>query len=327
MDAQFSIRPAIETDCSEILRLIQELADYEKMPDGPKIGAEVLIGDGFNNAEAAYYHCLVAESQDAPGQLVAYCLYFYTYSTDVGRCVYMEDLYVSPNFRSKGLGKSLWQTLVKNALERDCVRCEFVVLDWNQSSIEFYHLQGAKNMSSQEGWVQLRMNESVMASFKAPKTLSNTKVRRALKSDGPKIWNLIMEQTGMDGRLRKPYLNPQALSRDGIESDDPYFHCLVGENHENPSIIEGYLLYYYVYSTWEGRAVCMEDFYVSPKSRNKGIGQSLLEALLKYSGLFLRLTWSYGTMVCMATSDVLLRTVGMWFTTMMSLIFRHDWAA
>eukprot|EP00094_Tigriopus_californicus_P002871 TCALIF_02768-PA protein Name:"Similar to SAT2 Diamine acetyltransferase 2 (Sus scrofa)" AED:0.15 eAED:0.15 QI:63/0.5/0.6/1/0.5/0.6/5/35/283 len=200
MDAQFSIRPAIETDCSEILRLIQELADYEKMPDGPKIGAEVLIGDGFNNAEAAYYHCLVAESQDAPGQLVAYCLYFYTYSTDVGRCVYMEDLYVSPNFRSKGLGKSLWQTLVKNALERDCVRCEFVVLDWNQSSIEFYHLQGAKNMSSQEGWVQLRMNESVMASFKAPKTLSNTKVRRALKSDGPKIWNLIMEQTGMDGR-------------------------------------------------------------------------------------------------------------------------------
>ncbi|TRY67695.1 hypothetical protein TCAL_02768 [Tigriopus californicus] len=224
MDAQFSIRPAIETDCSEILRLIQELADYEKMPDGPKIGAEVLIGDGFNNAEAAYYHCLVAESQDAPGQLVAYCLYFYTYSTDVGRCVYMEDLYVSPNFRSKGLGKSLWQTLVKNALERDCVRCEFVVLDWNQSSIEFYHLQGAKNMSSQEGWVQLRMNESVMASFKAPKTLSNTKVRRALKR---------------------------------------------------------YLLYYYVYSTWEGRAVCMEDFYVSPKSRNKGIGQSLLEALLK----------------------------------------------
>lgn len=83
----------------------------------------VLIRDGFNKEEQPYYHCLVGESRDAPGQLVGYCLYFYTYFTLVGRCVYMEDLYVSPSFRGKGLGKALWQTLVKV--------CELFLVKWD----------------------------------------------------------------------------------------------------------------------------------------------------------------------------------------------------
>lgn len=75
--------------------------------------------------------------------------------------------------------------------------------------------------------------------------------------------------------------------KDGFESTDPYFRCLVVESPQDPSILEGYILYYYVYSTWEGRAVCMEDFYVSPKFRSKGVGQSLLANFLQVSSLFL----------------------------------------
>ena len=89
----------------------KELADYEKMPDGPKIDASVLEEDGFG--AQPFYQCFVAESPDLPDQLVGYVLYFYTYSTWEGRSVYMEDLYVTPACRGHGLGTRLWQSVVK----------------------------------------------------------------------------------------------------------------------------------------------------------------------------------------------------------------------
>ncbi len=81
------------------------------MPDGPKINASNLELDGFG--ERPFYECIVVESLDNPNVLVGYVLYFYTYSTWEGPSVYMEDLYVTPASRGKGLGTKLWQACVQ----------------------------------------------------------------------------------------------------------------------------------------------------------------------------------------------------------------------
>ena len=87
------------------------MADYEKMPDGPKLSEKVLEEDGFG--PRPFYECLVAYEPTKPEILVGFVLYFFTYSTWDGKSVFMEDLYVTPSFRGKGLGTKLWQGCVK----------------------------------------------------------------------------------------------------------------------------------------------------------------------------------------------------------------------
>jgi len=156
----FSIRNAVKTDCPQLRGLIQELADYEKMPDGPKISAEQLEEDGFGPHK--YFHCKVAEDE---GKLVGFALFFFTYSTWEGKCVFMEDLYVQPEQRGKGIGTKLWQAVIEAGLQVNCARCNFQCLDWNASSIEFYERAGAVNLSKAEGWLSFRMNREVMQAF------------------------------------------------------------------------------------------------------------------------------------------------------------------
>ena len=157
---EYQIRKATKDDCPEIIRLIQELADYEKMPDGPKINAETLAEDGFGSK--SFYECFVASANE---KLVGFVLYFYTYSTWEGRSVYMEDLYVTPTYRNKGIGKKLWQACVQAGLEMKCTRCNFSVLDWNKPSIEFYKSKGAVDLSGAEGWLAFRLHQSEMEKF------------------------------------------------------------------------------------------------------------------------------------------------------------------
>uniref|UniRef100_A0AAA9T1Y9 Spermidine/spermine N1-acetyltransferase family member 2 n=1 Tax=Bos taurus TaxID=9913 RepID=A0AAA9T1Y9_BOVIN len=96
------IREAKEGDCGNILRLIRELAEYEKLSDQVKISEEALRADGFG--ETPFYHCLVAEILSAPGEpqgpcVVGYGLYYFSYSTWKGRNIYLEDIYVKPEYR------------------------------------------------------------------------------------------------------------------------------------------------------------------------------------------------------------------------------------
>ncbi|XP_036751813.2 thialysine N-epsilon-acetyltransferase isoform X3 [Manis pentadactyla] len=99
------IREAIEEDCGTILRLIRELAEYEKLSDQVKISEEALRADGFG--KNPFYHCLVAEVLPAPGEpqgpyVVGYGLYYFIYSTWKGRNVYLEDIYVQPEYWGNG---------------------------------------------------------------------------------------------------------------------------------------------------------------------------------------------------------------------------------
>lgn len=150
MTSNFSIRPATVEDVPLILQFITELADYEKLSHevtatedmlrenlfGARKVAEVLLG--FEGAEPA-----------------GFALFFHNFSTFIGKPgIYLEDLFVRPKFRGRGYGKALMVHLARVAVERDCGRFEWWVLNWNTPSIEFYHSLGAKPMSE---WTVQRM--------------------------------------------------------------------------------------------------------------------------------------------------------------------------
>lgn len=158
MTSSIRIRCAAPPDLGLITELIRELAIYEKLGDSfvatpeairealfsPRPSAEVLIGE-------------------LDGQPVGFALFFHNYSTFLGRKgLYLEDLFVRPHFRGNGVGKSLLQGLAKLALERNCARMEWFVLDWNAPSIAFYKSLGAVPM---DGWTIFRLNQSEIAAL------------------------------------------------------------------------------------------------------------------------------------------------------------------
>ncbi|XP_019719829.1 diamine acetyltransferase 2-like isoform X2 [Hippocampus comes] len=165
----FTIRAATKVDCKDISRMIMELALFEKMTDQVKISSEELERDGF--CPNPLFECLVAEvpkenkSKEAVSlhvplgfTTVGYGLYFYTYSTWKGRSMYLEDLYVMPEFRGFGIGKGLLSTVAKVAKEKHCARLQLSVLDWNAPSRDFYATRGAQDLTVKEGWHLIRFD-------------------------------------------------------------------------------------------------------------------------------------------------------------------------
>uniref|UniRef100_A0A3P9HKA7 Spermidine/spermine N1-acetyltransferase family member 2b n=1 Tax=Oryzias latipes TaxID=8090 RepID=A0A3P9HKA7_ORYLA len=157
----FKIRPAKKEDCKEISRLIMELAVYENMPDQVKIAHEELERDGFG--ENPFFQCLVAEVPEEHKSkegftVVGYALYFYTYSTWKGRSIFLEDLYVMPEFRGNGIGKGLLCKVAEVGKKKECVRLQLSVLDWNTPSRDFYAAKGAQDLTVSEGWHAIRFD-------------------------------------------------------------------------------------------------------------------------------------------------------------------------
>lgn len=138
MDYRF----ATEADTALILKFIKELAIYEKMLD-QVVADEVLLKEGiFDNKKAEVIFAL------EDGKEVGFALFFHSFSTFLGRAgLYLEDLFVLPEYRGKGYGKGLLTTLARIALERGCGRLEWWCLDWNQPGIDFYLSIGAEAMS------------------------------------------------------------------------------------------------------------------------------------------------------------------------------------
>merc|ERR1711894_239922 len=159
----FVIRECTKNDLKEILKLIQELADYEKMPNGPKLTEKDLEEHGFG--PRPYFECLVVFEPSKPDVLIGFVLFFYIYSTWEGPSVFMEDLYVTPASRGQGLGTKLWQGVVQAGLDKNCKRCQWNCLDWNKPSIEFYKSKGAIDLTETEGWLSFRLTREQMESF------------------------------------------------------------------------------------------------------------------------------------------------------------------
>ena len=132
------IRYAERKDVALILQLIKELACYEKMSD-EVVATEAILEDWlFDRKRAEVIFALEGDTE------VGFALFFHNFSTFLGRSgLYLEDLFVKPEYRGKGYGKGLLKTLAKIAVERECGRLEWVCLDWNQPSIDFYKSMGA----------------------------------------------------------------------------------------------------------------------------------------------------------------------------------------
>jgi GNAT superfamily N-acetyltransferase len=145
-----SIRPARPGDVADILRLIRALAEYEKLAH-EVVATEAALRDSLFGPQPAA-EVLLAE---ADGRVVGLALFFQNYSTFLARPgLYLEDLFVEPEFRGRGLGKALLTALAKLAVKRGCGRFEWAVLDWNTPAIEFYRSLGAQPMSD---WTVFRV--------------------------------------------------------------------------------------------------------------------------------------------------------------------------
>lgn len=142
MEYELTFRYAKRTDSALILRFIKALAEYEKMLD-EVIADESTIEEWIFDKQKAEVIFAIAD-----GREVGFALFFHNFSTFLGRAgIYLEDLFVFPEYRGKGYGKALLKRLAAIAVERKCGRLEWWCLDWNQPSIDFYLSLGAEPMS------------------------------------------------------------------------------------------------------------------------------------------------------------------------------------
>lgn len=144
-----TIRFATENDCALILHFIRDLAEYEKMADQVVASEELLREWIFEKQKAEVL--FVCEE----GKELGFALFFHNFSTFLGRAgIYLEDLFVLPEYRGKGYGKALLKKLAQIAVERGCGRLEWSCLDWNSPSIDFYRSLGAIPM---DDWTTYRL--------------------------------------------------------------------------------------------------------------------------------------------------------------------------
>jgi GNAT superfamily N-acetyltransferase len=148
-----SIRPATPKDAALIVQFVRDLAEYERDPKAAVASEEDFLRDGFGADPK--FKVVFAEWEGKPA---GFALFFYNYSTWQGRPgLYLEDLFVKPEFRGKGIGKALLLHLAKIAVENNCGRYQWQVLDWNIPAIEFYKSLGAELMKE---WLTMRVEGS-----------------------------------------------------------------------------------------------------------------------------------------------------------------------
>ena len=141
----------------EVLRLIQELADFEKEPDAVELSLSELENDGFSAPKR--FDCLLAEMDQ---KVVGMALYYPRYSTWKGVTLHLEDLIVSNAYRGKGVGTALYTAFLLEAKKQNVRRVEWVVLDWNTPAINFYESSGAKVL---QDWKTVQMDQETIKKY------------------------------------------------------------------------------------------------------------------------------------------------------------------
>ena len=134
-----TIRKAVAEDVPEIMKLVRELAEYEKAPHEVSNTEERMLKEGFGKNPA--FGCILAEKD---GAIIGMSLYYYRYSTWKGRRLYLEDIVVYPEMRGVGAGKLLFERTIEIAKEENCSGMMWQVLDWNEPAINFYKKYNAR---------------------------------------------------------------------------------------------------------------------------------------------------------------------------------------
>ena len=151
------VRLSISTDMPQVLRLIKELAVFEKEPNAVKITVDTLIKEGFG--KNPLFTCFVAEVEE---KIVGMALVYDRFSTWKGRSIHLEDLIVSEKMRGNGVGKALYSKVIAYAAAQKVKRLEWVVLDWNEGAIKFYEKNGARMLKD---WYIVQMDEEGIKNY------------------------------------------------------------------------------------------------------------------------------------------------------------------
>ena len=153
-----SVRKGLKSDLSAALGLIKELALYEKAPDEVIVTLQEMEHDGFG--KDPIFNFFVAETA---GEIVGIALYYIKYSTWKGKCVFLEDLIVTKPYRKQGIGKKLFDEVVKVSKNMDVNRLEWQVLDWNEPAIEFYKILNAR---FDNGWINCKLTREQIKTYR-----------------------------------------------------------------------------------------------------------------------------------------------------------------
>ena len=152
---KFELRMAVEGEIPLILQFIRDIAEYERMSD-QVVATEELLREWLFEKKIAQVLIASCDGKDA-----GFALFFHNFSTFMGRAgLYLEDIYVRPEYRGQGLGKLFFRTLAQIAAERGCGRMEWSCLNWNEPSIRFYQSMGAVAM---EDWTVYRLSGDALA--------------------------------------------------------------------------------------------------------------------------------------------------------------------
>jgi L-amino acid N-acyltransferase YncA len=155
--AGFTLRPAEESDIPVLFELVRELATYEKILDDLK-ATEAMLHEAIFVRKVV--EVLMAEYNN---EMAGYAMYFYNFSSFIGLPgLYLEDIYIRPQYRGKGFGKFSLAYLARLAMEKNCWGMEWTVLDWNKPSIDFYESIGAYNRN---GWLIYRLKDEALANL------------------------------------------------------------------------------------------------------------------------------------------------------------------
>ncbi|WP_017651327.1 GNAT family N-acetyltransferase [Fortiea contorta] len=157
-DKNLTLRFAEPDDCGVLFDLIQQLAEYEKLTHA--VTGNVLLLQEHLFGDHRYIEAILAENA---GQAVGFALFFHNYSTFLTKPgIYLEDLFVKPEFRRLGVGKALLIKLAQIAVERNCGRLEWSVLDWNEPAKTFYRRMGADIL---DDWRICRVTEEALTAL------------------------------------------------------------------------------------------------------------------------------------------------------------------
>jgi GNAT superfamily N-acetyltransferase len=159
-----NLRPATPADVPQILAFIRDLAEYEREPDAVHATEADLLRDGFGPTKR--FDCLIAElKQGCHYTPAGFALYFHNYSTWRGHAgIHIEDLYVKPEYRGKGIGKALLTRVAAIAVSEGCTRLQWDVLEWNTPAIGFYEQMGAKMLMD---WRTMRVTGEALPTLAA----------------------------------------------------------------------------------------------------------------------------------------------------------------
>ena len=173
-----TIRPATADDAALLLDFVRELATYEREPDAVEATEADFRRFGFGDDGQRLFEAHVAEWDGTP---VGFALHFYLFSTWTGRpSLYLEDLYVNPEHRGRGIGKALLVHLARVAVERGCARYQWQVLDWNTPAIDFYETLGAR---ATREWVPFRVEGAALDALARTNTAADGRCERPAPPD------------------------------------------------------------------------------------------------------------------------------------------------